>query len=101
MEEQIKKLKTKALITVLLSLLAITWQFLSYLNVKKYIPISDFTSMQTIIVYSSYIFLALLFVSLLSLYFTVFRVSLKFKSEKKKAEKEKIKIDTPEKQITE
>ncbi|MCB9211370.1 MAG: hypothetical protein H6612_11870 [Ignavibacteriales bacterium] len=89
MEEQLKKLKTKTIITIILALLALTWQFLNYLTIKKYIPFDEFANMELVIVISGYVFFVILFFSLISLSFTVFRVSLKFRSEKKKIEKEK------------
>ena len=84
MEDQLKKLKTKTIITIVLALLAITWQFLNYLTIKDYLAMDDFTSIQVIIIYSSYLFLAILMIYLISLSFTVFRLSLKYRSEKKK-----------------
>ncbi len=89
MNEQLKKLKTKSIITLILALLAITWQFLNYMTIRDYVPLDNFTSLEVIIIYSSYIFLSILFISLLSLSFTAFRVSMKYKSEKKKEEKHK------------
>ena len=84
MEEQLKKLRTKTIITIVLALLAITWQFLNYATIKDFVAMDDFTSIQVIIVYSSYLFQAILMISIFSLSFTVFRLSLKFRSEKKK-----------------
>lgn len=98
MLEQLKKLKAKSVITIILALLAITWQFLSYITIKDFVPMDNFTSIEVIIIYSSYIFLAILFLSILSLAFTSFRVSLKYNSEKKKLEKEKD-LKTDQKQI--
>lgn len=95
MEEQIKKLKSKAIITIILSLLAVTWQFLSYLTIKDYVPMDNFTSVQVIIIYSSYIFLAILMFSILSLSYTAFRVSMKYRSEKKKESKKETEIIQP------
>lgn len=86
---QLKKLKTKSVITIILALLAITWQFLNYITIKDFVPMDNFTSLEVIIIYSSYVFLAILFFSILSLAFTAFRVSIKYNSEKKKIEKEK------------
>jgi hypothetical protein len=94
MIEQLKKLKTKTLITLVLALLAITWQFLNFMTIKDYVPLDNFTSLEVIIIYSSYLFLAVLFISLISLSFTAFRVSMKYNSEKKKEEKLKNTIST-------
>lgn len=91
MIEQLRKLKTKSIITVVLGLLAITWQFLNYTTIKDYVPLDNFTSFEVIIIYSSYVFLGILFLSIISLTFTAFRVSMKYSSEKKKEEKEKLK----------
>jgi len=89
MNEQLKRLKTKSIITLILALLAITWQFLNYMTIKDYVPLDNFTSLEVIIIYSSYIFLSILFFALISLSFTAFRVSMKYNSEKKKEEKHK------------
>jgi cbb3-type cytochrome oxidase subunit 3 len=89
MEEQLKKLKTKSITALILALLAITWQFLNYITIKKYMTLDDFTSFEVIIVYSSYIFLAIFFIAFLSLTFSVFRASIKYHSEKRKEEKQK------------
>jgi hypothetical protein len=89
MEEQLKKLKSKTVVSIILALLALTWQFLNYLTIKKYIPFDEFANMELLIVISSYVFFVILFISLVSLSFTVFRVSLKYRSEKKKLEKDK------------
>lgn len=95
MEEQIKKLKSKAIITIILSLLAVTWQFLNYLTIKDYVPMDNFTSIEVIIIYSSYIFLAILLFSILSLSYTAFRVSMKYRSEKKKESKKESEFIQP------
>lgn len=100
MEEQIRKLKSKIIITVILSLLAVTWQFLSYLTIKDYVPMDNFTSIQVIIIYSSYVFLAILLFSILSLSYTAFRVSMKYKSEKKKESKKDAEIIQPSNDIS-
>ena len=89
MEEQLKKLKTKSITAMILALLAITWQFLNYITIKKYMTLDDFSSFEVIIVYSSYIFLAIFFLVFLSLTFSVFRASMKYHSEKRKEEKQK------------
>jgi hypothetical protein len=94
MIEQLKKLKTKTIITLVLALLAITWQFLNFMTIKDYVPLDNFTSLEVIIIYSSYLFLAILFISLISLSFTAFRVSMKYNSEKKKEGKLKSTIST-------
>ena len=88
MLDQLKKLRSKSIITIILAMLAITWQFLSYITIKDFVPMDNFTSIEVIIIYSSYIFLAILFFSILSLSFTAFRVALKYKSEMKQLEKE-------------
>ena len=87
MEEQLKKLKTKAITALILALLAITWQFLNYITINKYMTLDDFTSFEVIIVYSSYIFLAIFLLAFASLTFSAFRVSMKYHSEKRKEEK--------------
>jgi hypothetical protein len=87
MEEQIRKLKTKTYMVIVLGLLAITWQFLSYLTIKDHINIEDFSSVEAVLIYSSYIFLAIFFIAILSLLYTVMRVSMKYRSDKKKEEK--------------
>ena len=89
MEEQIRKLKNKAFTVIILGLLAITWQFLSYITIKDHINMDDFSSIEAILIYSSYFFLTIFILAILSLIFTVFRVSMKFKSGKKKEEKSK------------
>ncbi len=88
MEEQLKKLKTRAVITFILSLLALTWQFLNYMSVKDHLQktISE-TDSSTLMVYLSYIVFILLFRSIIVLTFSVFRVSMKYSSEKKKEAK--------------
>jgi len=88
MEEQLKKLKTRAVITFILSLLALTWQFLNYMSVKDYLKktIAE-TDSSTLMVYLSYIVFLLLFLSIIVLTFSVFRVNMKYKSEKKKEQK--------------
>jgi NADH:ubiquinone oxidoreductase subunit 5 (subunit L)/multisubunit Na+/H+ antiporter MnhA subunit len=85
MEEQLKKLRTRAIITFILSLLALTWQFLNYLSIKDYL-IKDLleSNSSTLMVYLSYIFFIVLFLSIILLTFTSFRVSMKYKSEKRK-----------------
>ena len=85
MEEQLKKLKTRSIITFILSLLALTWQFLNYLSIKDYL-IKDLleSNSSTLMVYLSYVFFIVLFFSIILLTFTSFRVSMKYKSEKKK-----------------
>ncbi len=95
MEEQIKKLRSKALIVLILVLLAVTWQFLNYLTIKDYVKMDDFTSIEVILLYSSYFFLAILVIAVVSLVYTAFRVSMKYKSEKKKEEKLKSPTSTP------
>ena len=89
MEEQLKKLKTKSVTAIILALLAVTWQFLTYITIKKYMTLDDFSSIEVIIVYSSYLFLVLFLLAIISLTFSAFRVSMKYHSEKKKEEKEK------------
>ena len=89
MEEQLRKLKNKSLLVLVLALLAITWQFLNYLTIRDHFKMDDFSSIEVVLIYSSYAFLALLFIALLSLIFTVFRVSMKYKAEKKKEDKQK------------
>ena len=88
MEEQLRKLKSKSIISLILALLALTWQFINYTTIKEYVSLDNFTSLETIIIYSSYLFLVILFLSIISLSFTTFRVSMKYGSEKKKLEKE-------------
>ncbi len=88
MEEQLRKLKSKSIISLILALLALTWQFINYITIKEYVSLDNFTSFETIIIYSSYLFLVILFLSIISLSFTAFRVSIKYSSEKKKMEKE-------------
>lgn len=100
MEEQLKKLKTKSVIVIVLALLAVTWQFLNYLTIRDHIRLDDFSSFEVILIYSSYAFLALLFLALLSLIFTVFRVSMKYRSEKKKDEKQKSALSEETTQIS-
>lgn len=95
MEEQIRKLKSKALIVLILVLLAVTWQFLNYITIKDYIQMDDFTSFEVILLYSSYFFLAILIIAVVSLVYTVFRVSMKYNSDKKKEEKIKTPVKTP------
>ena len=101
MDEQIRKLRTKAIIAIVLALLALTWQFLNYLTIKELFKMDDFTSMEVIIIYSSYVFVGILFLALLSLTFTIFRVSIKFHSEKKKENKlqSDSKIDNMEEKV--
>jgi len=90
MEEQLKKLKTRAAITFILSLLALTWQFLNYMSVKDHLKETLLESdSSTFMVYLSYIVFILLFISILVLTFSVFRVNMKYKSEKKKEQKTK------------
>ena len=100
MEEQLKKLRTRAIITFILSLLALTWQFLNYLSIKDYL-IKDLleSNSSTLMVYLSYVFFIVLFFSIILLTFTSFRVSMKYKSEKKKEMKaaEKAQKETEEK----
>ena len=85
MEEQLKKLKTRSIVTLILSLLAITWQFLNYITVKDLIPADIFAGEFSIImVYLSYIFFILLFISTLFLIYTAIRVNMKYNSLKKK-----------------
>ena len=85
MEEQLKKLKTRAVITFILSLLALTWQFLNYMSVKEHLQKTLLESdSSTFMVYLSYIVFLLLFISIIVLTFSVFRVNMKYKSEKKK-----------------
>ncbi len=89
MEEQLKKLKTRAVITFILALLTLTWQFLNYMSVKEYLSKSFFESdSSTIMVYLSYLVFVLLFISIIPLTFSAFRVNMKYKSEKKKERKE-------------
>lgn len=88
MEEQLRKLKSKSIISIILALLALTWQFINYTTIKEYVTLDNFTSFETIIIYSSYLFLVILFLSIISLSFTAFRVSIKYGSEKKKIAKE-------------
>jgi len=92
MEDQLKKLKSKSIITLILALLAVTWQFISYTTIKEYVPLNKFTSFEVIIIYLGYAFLAILFLSIISLSFTSFRASMKYHSEKKKYERENDKI---------
>ncbi len=88
MEEQLKKLKTRAVITFILALLALTWQFLNYMSVKDHLKQTLLESdSSTFMVYLSYIVFVLLFISILVLTFSVFRVNMKYKSEKKKEQK--------------
>lgn len=89
MEEQIRKLKSKSVISIILALLALTWQFLNFITIKEYIPMDNFTSFEVIIIYSSSIFLLILFLALISLTFTSFRISMKFNSDKRKGVKQK------------
>ncbi|MEE9430919.1 MAG: hypothetical protein V3V16_07770 [Melioribacteraceae bacterium] len=90
MEEQLKKLKTRAVITFILSLLALTWQFLNYMSVKEHLQKTILESdSSTFMVYLSYIVFILLFISIVILTFTVFRVNMKYKSDKKKEAKTK------------
>jgi len=87
MDEQLKKLKTKSIIVIILALLAFTWQFLSYLTIKDYFQAESISSMEAIIIYSSYVFLLILFIALLSLSFTIFRVSMIYRAKKKRDDK--------------
>ena len=87
MEEQLRKLKNKSVIVIVLALLAVTWQFLNYLTIRDHLKMDDFSSVEVILVYSSYLFLVLLILALFSLIFTVFRVTMKYKSDKKKVAK--------------
>lgn len=98
MEALLKKLKTKSVTAIILALLAVTWQFLNYITIKKYMTLDDFTSFEVIIVYCSYIFLALFLLTFISLVFTAFRVSMKYHSDKRKEEKakEKLTIKSPQ-----
>jgi len=98
MEEQLKKLKTKSIIVIILALLAITWQFLNYITIKDYFKMDDFSSFEVIIIYSSYAFMVILFLALLSLSYTILRVSMRFHSDKKKDEmlQTTTKINSPE-----
>ena len=84
MIEQLRKLKTKSIIVIILTLLALTWQFLNYLTIKKYIPVDDFTNTDVVLIVSGYLFFILLSIGIISLVFTAFRVSMKYHSEKKK-----------------
>ncbi len=89
MDEQLKRLKTKTVIVIILALLALTWQYLDYLTIKKYIPFDEFGNVELLIIISSYLFFIILFISIISLAFSAFRTAMKYKSEKKKNEKEK------------
>jgi uncharacterized membrane protein len=93
MIKQIKKLKAKSILTIILALLAITWQFLNYLTIKDFLSLYNVSSINVIIIYSSYFFVAILFFSILSLVFTAFRVSIKFNSDQKKLAKEKNQVN--------
>ena len=92
MEEQLKKLKTKTIVVIILALLALTWQYLNYLTIKKYIPFDEFGNVELLIIISSYLFFIILFISIISLAFSAFRTALRYKSEKKKTEKDKGKL---------
>ena len=87
MEEHLKKLKTKSVIVIILALLALTWQFLNYITIKDHFLSDNFSSVEKIIIYSGYLFSIILLLSIISLVYTAFRVSIKYKSEKKKLEK--------------
>ncbi len=88
MEEQLKKLKTRAIITFILALLTLTWQFLNYMSVKEHLSKSILESdSSTIMVYLSYLVFIFLFISIILLTFSAFRVNMKYKSEKKKERK--------------
>ncbi len=100
MEKQLKKLKNKSVIVIILALLALTWQFLNYLTIKEYIPFNNVSTYEIVILYSSYLFFIILFLALISLTFTSFRVSLKYYSEKKKIEKEQKKIESQKNEET-
>jgi len=89
MIDQLKKLKNKSVIVIILSLLALTWQFLNYLAIKEYVPFEQFGTFEILIIYSSYIFFLILLLALFSLTYTSFRVIMKYNAEKKKLEKEK------------
>ncbi|PID56313.1 MAG: hypothetical protein CR986_10325 [Ignavibacteriae bacterium] len=89
MEKRLKSLKSKTIISLILGLLAITWQFLNYLTIKDHLPLDNFASLGAIIVYSSYLFIAIFFISFLFLAFSVLRISMTYKSEMKKLAKEK------------
>ena len=94
MDEQLKKLKTKATVILVLSLLSLTWQFLNYLTIKKYIPFDEFWNIEFVMIIVGYIFFLILFIGIVSLVFTSFRVSIKYNSEKKKSEKDKAKLNS-------
>lgn len=94
MEKQLKKLKNKSVIVIILALLALTWQFLNYLTIKEYVPLNNIGNFEIVILYSSYIFFIVLFLAIISLSFTSFRVSMKYYSEKKKIEKEQKKRES-------
>jgi hypothetical protein len=96
MDELIKKLKSKSIVLLILSLLALTWQFLNYLTLKNFIGFYELKNSEIIIIYSGYFFFLVLFIAIISIVFTIFRVSMKYKSEKKKLEKEKSAIVTSE-----
>lgn len=85
MEEQLKKLKARSVITLILSLLALTWQFLNYITVKDLIP-SDILGgeFSILMVYLSYIFFIFFLIAAFFLIFTAYRVNMKYNSLKKK-----------------
>lgn len=87
MEKQLKKLKSKSIIIIIIAMLTITWQLISYLTLKDVINFEDFTSSQTLIIYTSYFILAIFILAVISLIFTVFRVIIKYKSVQKKMQK--------------
>ncbi len=91
MIEQLKKLRTKSIITLILAMLALTWQFLNYLTIKDILPMDNFLSLESIIIYSSYLFIIVLFLAIVSLVFSIFRISIKYNSEQKKIEKKRLK----------
>ena len=100
MIEQLRKLRTKSIILIILALLALTWQFLNYLTIKKYIPFDDFTNTDLVLIVSGYLFFILLVIGIISLVFTAFRVSMKYHSEKKKESKAIKKESTLDKSST-
>lgn len=95
MEKLIKKNKSRAVVVLILSLLALTWQFINYMVVtsilKEYTEIGTF---EVYMLYSSYIIFILQFISILILIYSVFRVSMRYSSLQKKEAKNNSQLDS-------
>ena len=95
MEKLVKKNKSRAIMVLILSLLALTWQFINYMVVtsilKEYTEVGSF---EVYMLYASYIIFILLFISILLLIYSVFRVSMRYSSIQKKEAKNNPSLDS-------